>query len=1027
MKAIQKFAIEKPVSTAMFFGLLVILGIIALIRIEINLLPKMEFPKLTIVTHLPNASPEDIENLVTRQIGDAIGNTSGLTNVSSESLEEKSIIKLQFSWGTKADFAAMEIREKLDSIRKYLPQDASRPIVLKYDPSDREIIEAVVFPKKMSNPKNLKEFLQKEFKQFIERIDGVASVRLGGGFKKEVEVELDKFKMNSSNVSLMEIDEAIKRTNVNTPAGNIDSGTKSIQIRTIGEFNSIDEIGDTLVYSEKDKKPIKLSAIASIREKFEEHKGLARYNGKDCVIISIYKESGKNPNKISENVRLEFRKILEKYPDDFEIQIIYDESDYVKNSIQNISQELIIGTVLAFLAIYIFLGSLHNSLILLTVVPTSVFATILFLYLDKISLNVMSLGGISLGIGMLFDSGNVVLSSIEAHRKRGASSKIAALLGANEVASSITSAVLTTIIVFLPIVFLKGIAGIIFGEMAVAVSVSLLMSLLCSLTLIPMLASIKKEKRLDSNLSNPRTSPFQNFENEAVEKYLSLLNYFFHRQKYFFLAVLFCFIVGMFFLFLLEKDFTPKTDRKEFIIKIFNSPSSNLKSTSEIAAFIEEKLMNDKRIQHILSKIGSEENSENSFITEKKPNTAEIKVFLNKNERTHTKDLINSYKELLKFRNGIYVEFKESGELVSNILDPNQGNYYIHLTGEDVGSLESFSSEIKNKLLEINGLENCHSSLEKSSEEIQITYDEDKLAMSNLDHEMVSRQLKGAIKGEVSSRIRLKGHDRNIRIRFKEEYRNSYKSIENIFIKNATGNQLYLTSFAAIKHSYTNQSIQKKSNLKTGTIQFSFPEKKKIIIVKEIESLINSITPPQGINLAFNQKNEDIEHSLNELKISFCLSVLFIYMLLASQFESFLFPFLMLGTIPLIFIGVSPALFLFGKSINISSFTGIILLVGIVVDNAALFYEYFEKFEKENSTIMDAVRSSSATVFKPILLNNITTILGLLPAILELGEGTDFQSPMAIAVAFGLFSSVIISLFLIPILFYRIRTLLHGK
>lgn len=501
MRSLQRLAIGRPVATAMFYLGVVLLGVLALSDLEVNLLPNLELPRITVVTAYENAAPEEIENLVTKPLAEAASSVGGLDKVTSESLEGVSFVTLQFSWGTNVDFAVMEVREKLDLVRGVLPEDAGRSIISRFDPSADPFMEVVFFAKSLPNDKDLRHFLENEVKVYLDRVDGVAQVEFSGGYKKEIQVEVDAPLMNAYGLSLNEVGASMAASNLNSPAGSITVGDKDVLIRTLGEYRGIDDIRETVIGKNEQGVPVRLSDLATVRDGYEERTGLALYNGRECVVVSLRKEAGKNTVQVATDARKEIEAVRQIFRDEVDLAVVYDESRFVRQSIWNIAQALIMGGLLAFCILVLILRNLRSPVILLSVLPISVLATFLLMYTQGISLNLMSLGGLALGIGMLFDSGNVVLSSIERYSREGLSTKEAALRGAGDVSGSISAAVFTTVTVFLPIVFLQSVVGVVFAEMALTITYSLLVSLAVSLTLIPMLSSLRWPSVFQRDLS----------------------------------------------------------------------------------------------------------------------------------------------------------------------------------------------------------------------------------------------------------------------------------------------------------------------------------------------------------------------------------------------------------------------------------------------------------------------------------------------------------------------------------------------
>lgn len=1008
----------------MFFIFISLMGVISFQKLEISLLPNLEFPRLTIITLFPNAAPKEVEKLVTKPISESIGTVSGIEKITSESYEGISFVMLQFTWDTKIDFAAMDVREKLDLIKSVLPEEARKSVVSKFDPSQNSIIEIVATTdlhpgKGLSKKKDLRYFLKNEVKGFLDKIDGVALVQFSGGHQKEIQIEVDGKLLGAYGLSLSEIKNSLKTSNLNFPAGSIEVGTKNILIRTFGEYKQLSDINKTIVGTNQAGVPIPLHVLANVKDTYKDRKGLAKHNGKECVVISIYKEAGKNTANVAENIRNELEKVKQLFHKEVTFGIVYDESRFVKQSIRNISRELFMGASLAFISLIVILRNFQSPFIILTILPVSIFTTFLFLFLKKISLNMMSLGGLSLGIGMLFDSGNVILASIERHIKLGKEPKMAALEGAAEVSGSITAAVLTTTIVFLPIIFLKGVVGIVFEEMAFSITISLLVSLFVALTLIPVLSSLRRERRQHKERGLFRK--FHYFELVLQKRYTQFLKIILKYSKTFISIIFLLFLVSLLFLGFVKKEFIPKVDTGEFTIDFENAKGASLASTTEAVQYIEASLLQHRDIiKHTISFIGYDEeqlfNRKGGDIGTHK---ARIKVILKTDRDILTKDFIEMIRKKIIFRDEVSVTYTAEGNILANLLSPGARSISLDIKGSDIATLSLLGKEISALLAKINGVTDVKSTMGEKAKEYHIYFDEDKISHYNLNHEIISSHLKTAIKGSQATKLRIGDEEINILLRLQAGERERISDIQKMLLKTPTGENIYLAELIQIKQKQGYSSIIRSGHNRINRVTAGIQEGgEKNDIYDKLDRLVQNAKLPRGFSLVYSGEKEEIDKSLTELSYSFLLAVILIYMVLASKFEELRFPFLMLTTIPLIAIGIIPTLIFTNKSLNISSFIGIILLLGIVVDNAALFYEYMEIFEEEGYSAYRSILKSGKVVLRPILMNNGTTLLGLLPVALEIGEGTEFQSPMAIAVISGLFTSVFISLFLIPAIFY---------
>lgn len=1003
----------------MFFCGLVMMGIIAFRELKVNLLPNIEYPRITVVTTYGNAAPEEIENLITRPLSEAVGTVSSIEKVESESLEGVSFITLQFAWGTSIDFAAMEVREKLDLVRGSLPQDASRPIVTRFDPSQTPFMEIAFFGKGAINQNDLRQFIKDEVKVYLERADGVALVQLAGGFQREVQVDVDQGRLAAHKLSLRDLRDALAASNLSVPAGHITVGSRDVLVRSLGEFKDLEDIRRTIVGRNDKAVTIPLSDVADVHDGFKERTGLAHYNGHECVVASLYKEAGKNTVQVSQNAAVEIERIRKRFGNDVEVHVVYDESRFIKNSIGSLYQEIFIGGTLAFIALLLLLRGMRSPLILLTILPVSIFTTFIPLYFYNISLNMMSLGGLELSIGMLFDAGNVVLAAIQRHSAAGLTPKEAALKGGMEVSGSVTSAILTTILVFLPIVFIKSVVGVVFAEMALTISISSLVSLFVSLTLIPTLCSLRMPYLAKIDLEQLR--PMRRValgEKRLSQLYIGLVGKVLDNPARLFRIVGILFLLACAGLPLVQRSFIPRVDIGEFFIDVRLPRGSSLAATSDLVTSIERKLEGKPDIAHVLSRVGYDDEQ---LLARRSgdlgTHIAQIRVIMPADRNRTARELAGILEKEIQTSNDVEVNFVVRSDILSGLLSPDSRAITLELSGDDLQVLGQTGTKIKDDLKKISGVSGVSTSMEDQASELHVRFDDVRMAKTGFSHSTLGELLKSAIFGDVATRLHRGDRDVDVRLRMRREDRATLDNVQSMLVSGGKDSgTVYLSQIADISPGSGYTSIIRSGATRVNRITADVAGRELNNIYSRLDSYIAEAHLPPGMHISYAGERDSIRKSFRELLYAFILSVVLIYMLLCAQFESFKYPLIMLGTIPVILIGIVPAFLVFGKSFNISSFAGIILLVGIVVDNASLFYEYVEILLEEGFALRDSIIAACKICFKPILLNNGTTMLGMIPVALELGEGAEFQSPMALAVIAGLLTSVILTLLVIPAL-----------
>ncbi len=1023
MLFLQRLAITRPVGAAMVLLGLSLMGLIALLRIETNLLPEMRFPRVTIVTRYANASPEEIETLITRPLSEAISSAGGLEKITSESIEGASIITAQFRWGRNVDFAVMELRERADQIRNAFPQQADRPIVSRFDPSARPFFEIAVFARRDSDERDLRYTIENELRPYFERADGVAMVELSGGYRKEIQADVDIDRLAQYGLSFEELAASIRGSNVNVPAGHITAGNQDVLIRTIGEYASVEEIADTVIPLGDGAPATRLGHIAAIRSGYAERRGFARYNQRECVLISLRKESGANSIRASEEVRAQLARVNQEYGARIELHPVYDEARFVEEAVGNITSSLIAGGLLAFVALILILRNFSSPLILVSVIPVALLTSILLMYMQGLSLNIMSLGGLALGIGMLFDSGNVILSAIERQHMLGLPPREAALKGVSEVTGSVVTAVLTTVIVFLPVVFLESLAGIVFREMALTVTYSLLASLFASLTMIPMLAALRKPGKGRQFLARraiiQKAAAAEDALQHAYEKSLQSVMYN-PRRLLIITALLFAAAMALFPF--VHKEFLPRVDSGEVSIEVNAPAGSSLDQSAELARRLEETALAISEVQHVISRVGYEQDNLLAARSgDAGTHRAELRIILAADASQSSDSLAERLRETAGLREDIRVEYRLSGDVLTEILTPDTRPVTIEVAGEELEALERIGGEVKTIVAAAEDVVDVRSSLDFRPPEYRVYFLPDRMAEAGVSVATASDYLRTAIDGSVVSRFRVGDDEIDIRLRGAGAPLASLDSLDRLSLKASGGVRIRVLDLTRVRLEPGLSAVYRTGDSRVNRITAGVAEDANLgAVFSDLDQRLAALALPEGYRIAYGGERENIEESYRDMGLAFGLSVALIFMLLAARFESITHALVMLATIPLILIGVTPALILTGNGLNVSSFTGVILLVGIVVDNAGLLYEYMEILQHEGYSFSDSIEQASKIILRPLVLNNGTTVLGLLPVALELGRGSEFQAPMAVAVISGLLTSMLLSLYVVPALFHMI-------
>ncbi len=1055
--ALPDFSVKRPVTTVMIFLGVLLLGYISWSRLPQELYPPITYPQLTVVTYYKDAAPEEMEILVTKPVEEAVGTVSGVRRISSSSKEEISIVIAEFAWGTDMDFAALGVREKIDLIKESLPRGSEDPVVMKFNPFEMPVAVINITAEGIS-PGALQETVRKIIKNELEKADGVASVNILGGVTREILVEIDQDKMMSKGLAITDITEALNKANLNYPAGTVEEQFYEYLIRTMGEFKVVPEIKEIVVgaderankreYAEygpedvkekqenaiQEKRLIQLKEIAVIKDTFKEKTSVSRYNQKDNVSVSIQKQAGTNTVQVASNIKTVLKQLKEQLPRTIKLSLVYDQSKFITDSLRGVMDAALQGGVLAFLVLYFFLRNFRSALIVTLNIPISIMAVFIFMYFSGISLNMISLGGLALGVGMLVDAGIVVVENIYRHKQEGKSPKEAAIYGTNEVAGAIAGSVLTTIAVFLPMIFVVGIAGQLFKELAFTVTFSLLTSWVVSLTIVPLLVSRERhmpevEKiEKDSGILARMTEALHVMSDKAV---LFSLNH-----KILILVItLALFLASCFLLPFLDIELLPRVDQGQFVINIDMPPGTKLQTTDSIIKKIEDKLFDFSEVKDATVNIGSNKEKKAEQLIETM-GSHQGQVIVNLKPKAgfgkNSKDYRStSTAEVLgKLKDSLAKQDLEGAE-VNYILQESvfKGAFQaarpivVEIKGQSMDKLKEISSAVKDELKRRKEFYGIEDSLIPSSPEIKANIKKEKAANYNLSVSDIALTAQTAIKGYSATKFKQEGTEVDITVRLREQDRNQMEKIRRLIIHSPLGIDVPIAEVATLTKGTGPTEIRRQDQERTVLVSASILNKSFNETSAEVEQMLKSMKIPSGYTAELTGEKEQIQESFTSLRFALLLSILLVYMIMAAQFESLWQPFIIMLIVPLSLIGIVNILFLTHTPINIMVLLGVIILGGVVVDNGIVLIDYVNILRKQGMSAFAALVKASHTRLRPILMTTLTTIFGLIPLALGIGEGAEMQQPMAITVIGGMTVSMFLSLIIIPTIYLGIDNL----
>ncbi len=1070
MKLIH-LSIQRRVTIAMFTLAVVLFGAVSFVRLKINLLPDLTYPTLTIRTEYPGAAPAEIENLISKPIEETIGIVKNVKTVSSISRTGQSDVLLEFEWGTNMDYAGMDVREKLDALE--LPLEIRRPTLLRFDPSLDPILRYgfylevqqdstgtdILSENQMEEQlKIIRRFAEEEIKKELEAGVGVAAVKISGGLEDEIQVLIDQQRTAQLNLSIEQIVGQLQAENVNLSGGRLEEGTHQYLVRTLNQFESVEEIGEVVI-STNAEKPLKLKDVAIVQHGYKEREAITRLGGKEAVEIAIYKEGDANTVAVGKSVEGRINRVRKMLPEGLKLTKVYDQSTFITQSVDEVIQAGIWGGILAVIVLYFFLRNIWATLIISLSIPISVIATFNLMFGADLSLNIMSLGGIALGIGMLLDNSIVVLENIARHKDMGKNNYDSAKDGASEVGTAVMASTLTTIAVFLPLVFVKGIAGQLFRDQALTVTFALLASLFVALTLIPMLASLQEDKSSEGTqdkekkvakskigrfsqrvtrfifisvpvavlkgllfvvrmiskglgfIIRPLVAGFNVVYSWVEERYPKTIAWALSNRVKVILASLSLFIVSLFIASTLGIELIPQLSQGEFQIEFKLPPGTPLERTDEVIHQVQEIASESDYIETVFCVAGTG-NRMDANPDQGGENWGEMNIKLVPGAKRQGEDAVMTQlrKPLERLPD---VQYKFGRPTLFTFKTPVE----VEISGYDLQSLKKVSQDIVNKMSSLPNFADVKSTMQSGHPEIQIHFDRDRAAALGMPVYQLADRVVSKVRGDIATKYSWRDRKVDVLVRVQEKDRNSVEKISQLIVNPQSERPIPLESVADIIIDTGPGEIRRIDQERVALVTANLKSGDLGQAAIEIQNILQQTHIPSGLNVRLTGQNEEMQVSFQSLRMALLLAVFLVYLVMASQFESFLHPFVILFTIPLALIGAVLALWMTGSTISVVVFIGMILLAGIVVNNAIVLIDLINQLRAQGMPKTEAILEGGRSRLRPILMTTLTTTLGLLPLAFGIGEGAEVRAPMAITVIGGLTIATLLTLIVIPVVY----------
>jgi len=1065
MRRLIEIATERRVTIWMVTVAIVLFGMVSLNRLSVNLLPDISYPTITIRTELTGAAPIEIENLLTKPIEEAIGVIRNVRLVRSVSRSGQSDVTLEFVWGTDMDIAGVDVREKVDIIE--LPLEARRPMLLRFDPSSEPILRLGLMYKTEEGDtseisetelKALRRLAEDRIKNDLEAQEGTAAVKVSGGLEDEVQIQVDQQKLSQLGISIKTIADRIRAENVNLSGGRLEEGDQRFLVRTLNEFKTVEEFSNAIIANVAGR-PIYLRDVATVSRGFKEREAITRVNGRESVELAVYKEGDANTVQVAKRVQSRLEQVRESLPDNLELTQVYDQSKFISAAIRQVSTAAVAGGILAILVLYGFLGDARSTWIIAGAIPVSVIGTFLLMYSYDVSLNIMSLGGIALAVGMLVDNAIVVLENIVRKKEQGQSLLQAAREGTTEVASAVVAATLTTIAVFFPMVFISGVAGELFRDQALTVTFALILSLLVALTLIPMLAALGTGARYTAEDLDFREQPkrnilvrgfqwlfelftkfialivrligfvaiglrwafwvilwlprkgLQRFNNAASTVYMPMLRWSLNHRAAVVVGAAVIFAATMSLVPRLGTELIPQLSQGEFSVDLRLAPGAPISETDRAIQAVQDTTASMDNVALSYSVAGTG-NRLDANPVDAGENTGTLSLTLTSGAgRAAENRAMNIMRKKLAQIPGVQYEFSRPS--LMSFASPIQ----IEISGFDLNSLDSVNQAILRRMSESGRFADIKTTIELGNPEIQIIFDQERAAALGLAVRDIADRIVTNVRGEVATRYTLHDKKIDVLVRSVDTRQASIGEIRNLIVNPTAERPVTLESVADIRVARGPAEIRRIAQERVALISANISYGDLGAAAAEAQTIIDGTPMPPGISAMVAGQNEEMQDSFRSMRFALLLAVFLVYLVMASQFESLIHPLVILFTIPLALVGAVLALFITGTTVNVVAFIGVIMLAGIVVNNAIVLVDLINQLRSQGKEKTEAIMEAGRERLRPILMTTLTTALGLLPMAIGFGEGSEMRTPMAITVIGGLLVSTLLTLVVIPVVY----------
>ena len=1016
---IGKFSVKRPVTIAMAALVLILFGVVSFTRMSIDLMPKMELPIMAVMTNYDGAGPEEVEERVTKPLESSMASISGMSGITSISSAGNSVVMIMFDYGTNLDSATNDVRDALEFAKMILPEEAQDITILKLDINSMPIITLGVNGDR--SLEDVKKIVEDKVAPRLERIEGVASVDVSGGREQQVTITADPYKLSAYGLNTGTITQIVMSENANHPGGYITQGSQEILVRTLGQYESVEHLADTQV-SLPTGGTVRLGDVVDIQVGLSDEESIVTMNGEKVISLSIQKESDGNTVDVDREVQKALVELDEELYEDINISVVYSSADMINQSVDNVVSNLFLAVVIAMLVIFIFLGNFRSTIIIGVAIPLSIISTFVMMYFGDYTLNLVTLAALALSVGMVVDNSTVVLENIYRHRSMGKNKYQAAVEGTQEVVSAVTASTLTTVAVYLPFVFVGGMTEQIIIPFALTICFSLAASLVVSVTVVPMMSSKLLIMHEYNETNRPKgIARFHVWFNGKFDKFINwyqgVLVAALNHKKTTLIAVSIALAASCALVPTLGAELFPSQDAGQVSVSITMPSNTVLEETQKVANEVEYIIEKIPEVDLVMNSVGG-----SSSMTGGGSSSASLTVVLvplEERDRS-SRDVAQELQQKVNHFPGATVKVSAM-DMMS--MSSGSGAISVQIQGNNSDDLEQLAGQIEIIMENVDGAVNIENSVADTNEELNIIIDRERAAYYNISASTVYQTVSLALNSSTISKYRGGEEELNIVLEYPEDMTTSLEHLENLMIASNSGGQVPLSEIASIEHGFGQKSITRQDQSRVETVSCDVYGRDLGSVNNDIMNQVNQLPIPAGCTINAGGDVESMQEVFSDLFLAIGMALILVYMVMACQFESLWNPLLIMASVPVMLIGVFPGLFLTGQRISMMSLLGIVMLEGIVVNNAIVLVDYVQQLRAKGLCKRESVVEAGKTRMRPILVTTLTTVLAMIPMLLASGEGSEVWKPMAATVIFGLSCSTIISLLVIPILYEKFESL----